>query len=240
MATKFIVNGKAQVAQASHEREKRKTNVGSAWNEVLIGFIGRPVPVGNDNAEMVAETVSFASYIDWFTFGGINNVLTIPGQAGTNFVGICSAPAGAVSTIVNSGGVDYVQDGSNAFSYVSMQGTTILTESAGTAKRFAMPLYNADGRSGSYLLKLTVQNPGAANQTITVASASTGTAQTPTAANAKDTLRTLLTSATYLNAHALTWNAAGAALPLPDTWFLRAPFLNNRIRWCVKGGLIIS
>jgi hypothetical protein len=240
MATKFTVSGKAQVAQASHEREKRLTNFGVDWNELRIGLIGIMVPTLSDDAIAVAEQVNFASYVDWFTFGLINNVLTIPGQAGTQFIGICSKVAGRVDVVANTSALGYVQDNSNAFSYVSMDGASIITNQADFAKRWIIPRWYNTGLGSLYALKLVVTDQGLATQTVTVSSFSDGTSEVLTPANAKSTLRALLTGVTYAVPKVLQWNSGGAALPLPDTWFLRAPFISNRIRWCVKGGVRIS
>ena len=246
MATKFVVNTKAQVAQASHEREKRQTNVGTNWNEVRIGFIGTMIPVASDDAASVAEDVAINSYIDWACFGLISNVTLIPGQTGCNFIGWATDPASTSNRVTsNAAGagvvtlVNGVTDvGGN---YSSVKDVTVISKSgASGAPRFGFPIYAADGRGGFFALKLVVANKGLSNQTVTVSCCADNTSRVTTPLNAKSTLRTLLTSGTYTNPVALNWFAGGVAIPLPDTWFLRMPFLNNRVRWEVKGGLVIS
>ena len=250
MATKFTVSAKAQVAQASHEREKRQSNVGSAWNEVRIGFIGIMVPTTSDDAASTLESVAYASYIDWFSFGLINNVATIPGQAGTQFVGLssnttyagnttgvrCKSNASGAATVGEYGVYDY-----GNFSAIALNGITVVKNNVSGVGSFNFPIYSADGRGALFALKYVVNNPGLSNQTISLSYANPATAVVTAPSTAKATLRSLFTSAAYSSAGtALDWFSGGVALPLPDTWFLRAPFLNNRIRWAVKGGLIIS
>jgi len=249
MATKFTVSGKAQVAQASHEREKRLTNLGSAWNEVRIGFIGTMVPTASDDAAANAESVAYASLIDWFAFGLINDQLAIPGQAGCQFVGACSDPVYTqnhdhIRVTDNAAGAghvgEYGQYDYGGFAALALNGATVISKGSGAVGSFNYPIYANDGRGALFALKYVVANPGAANQTIALSYANPATAVVTTPSTAKATLRSLLTGAAYTAAATLNWYAAGVALPLPDTWFLRSPFINNRIRWAVKGGLIIS
>lgn len=250
MATKATVAGKAQVIQATHEREVRQTNLGTDWNEVRIGFIGLMVPTANDDAAATLEDVAIASYVDWFCFGLMNNVLTIPGQLGTNFVGTMTKPTADVTytatrcidNSATSGGISLTNGTStwNQMYYGSIKDTTVLGGGNVATGGILMPQFSGDGRGGFFGMKLEVVNKGLATQTIKISIFQSATAQVTTPANAKATLRALLTGSAYTLRAITNWNSGGAAMVLPDTWFLRSPFLNNRIRWAVKGGLLIS
>jgi hypothetical protein len=253
MATKHTINGKAQVYQASRELEKRAIFIGSNWTQVRIGFIGCMVPAANDDTASLAEDVNYDAppndRNDWFSFGLANNSTYLPGTSGSRFVGASGDPdqgvnSGLVRNHVNSSGTGFVGQAGDydygGFQYVSWNGSSSLSNIGSSGWSFNYPVWAADGRGGLFAFKFVVNNKGLSSQTISISNFSDGVSQAVTPANALYTMRSLLTRVGYTTAGTVTWNSGGVALPLPDTWFLRSSFINNRIRWAVKYGMLIS
>lgn len=253
MAEKATIGGKACVVQEPREREMRQTNFGTSWNEVRIGFIGDVIGTTSDDCLAVNETITYASYLDLLCFGLINNVTSIPGQAGTNFVGYKGndpTNGGTMQVQANTasatGAMGQVGPSNSWETFASMSGTTNLSLGYNNAATiFKFPAYTSGQLSGALFgLRFVVVNKGLSNQTITLSFSTSPTLIAITPATADTVLRSQLINATWnaLNAGvtSLAWNSGGSALTLPDTWYLRLPFLNNRIRIGVKGGILIS
>ena len=244
MAEKVTYASKAQLVLEPREKYHRQSNIGTAWNEVRLGMLY----TFNDNVTVdsvtLAETVTFASYLDWFCLGLMNDVTTIPGQTGTKFAGMAyTSKTGATGVTMPSnaaGSASIAWNGAGNHAPTSaIIDAAISTLSTGSG-RAIIPIYNASSYAAFIGLKFVVSNPGASNQEITVSSVYTAGPEAITPITALAVLRGLITGGSYIEVAALPWNDGAAAYDLPDCWFVRSPFLTNRLRISAMELILVS
>lgn len=209
---------------------KRQTSVGSSWTQIKMGMYFNFVPVGSDEAASVAETIVPASYRDRICFGFSNAAATAVGVAGTQFLGMVQGYYGNVSITTNFGQNSTVSTGAIAYAggLMALNGTTQLSQNGGNNfPAWNMPPWNYTTH-GFLGMQLTVSNFGLSSQTITISTDNTVATITDASLTA---LRAKIFGSSFSgSSHVATWNEAGAALPLPDTFWVNSPFFNNRLR----------
>ncbi len=208
-----------------------------AWTEMRMGMYFSGIAASGNDSQGLGETVAVASALDRITFGIKDSDTTnIPGETGSLFLGVLSetysstAITGNDSSAFRSAGAS---NGSSSRALVAggFVGTSLINGNPGS-DLCVEPDYPAPTGSTAYCaflaLKFLITNIGLSSQTVTI-SASTAT---PVSGNAYTlaNLRSAINAATYSNAKVVTWNTGAAARAIPDCWFLRLPFLNNRIR----------
>lgn len=226
----------------------RQSSVGSNWNEVRCGILYQVIPSANlggtNDGASVAETVNFASYLDWMAFGLMNtraNSSVIPGVTGANFIGwLGNATAGSTATCASNSGGSAALAGTNATKWGATKDASIIASGNlglgyGAAVQFAK--YSATSYASFIGLRFVVANKGASNQTITAQMSDAGDGSGPgvgpysiTQATAITVLRTKILNAGYSTGVSLTWNASSTAIALPDCIFVRLPFYTNCLR----------
>lgn len=210
----------------------------TTWSEVRMGMFYTVVPSASYNTYSTSETIAYSSYLDRLCFGLSNGSGLAPGAIGSQFVGwMTNQAAGATTTNTSNNATNGVLAGTNAMKWASSNDATILTSAnigLGYGANVNYAPYSASNYASFIGLKLTVQNAGLATQTITAQMSDVGDGSGPGVGPFADVslanLRTQLTNASYAAGQVLTWNAGGVALPIPYYWFIRLPFLNNRIR----------
>ena len=247
MATIHTKSSKNMLILDSREHEIRQTNMGTDWHEVRIGGIFVTVPNGDpEQATPAAETIPYVTYLDRFTFGLRNSGSAIPGQDGCNFLGISTNNTQAVYwTPFENIAVRAIGSSVNGeLRYAAFSGSSVLGMTSGGKESAAFQgptLWGAAGIGNFFGIRYIVNNSGSVNQTITMDTTSTTNGiLSLTESNAILTLSQLLTTSTYSNQTILVWNDGVSAMPLPDSWMLRTPFLTMRLSTLVMGGIRIS
>lgn len=203
----------------------RQFNFGT-WTEMRMGmFFGGIATTGNNN-NVVGETVAISSALDRFAFGIKDSGTTaIPGQTGASFLGLTTTIAQNNVSAIGS----YQSNG--AWSAAGMTDTTIIGGTAGQTvlqTNFPNDVTVSSGYNAFYAIKFVINNQGLSTQTVDISvAAATTVAGTDYSLSA---LRTLINSSTYGTARNIAWNTGAAAKTIPNCWFLRLPFVNNRIR----------
>ncbi len=80
---------------------------------------------------------------------------------------------------------------------------------------------------GFFAVKLVITDRGLVTQQVTIGSASTKTISGSDYSTAA--LRLLINNASY-GSRVIDWNDGAAAYAIPDAFYVRMPFYNNRIR----------
>lgn len=199
------------------------------WTQMRLGMFFSNVAAADDNGAGVTETVGVATYLDWFTFGINKADKTLPGAAGSLFLG-----AGHSSDQVSNNNTN---TGWMFASWVSALGVYGATRVGGTysvpaAYSLSGPQYpspvGADAYAGFFALELIISNRGTAAQTVTMYSALSASVA---GHDMSDTaLRIAIMNATYAGNRTVAWNDGAAARDIPTCAWVRLPFINNRIR----------
>jgi hypothetical protein len=212
------------------------------WNEVRMAMFWTMVPAAGTDAACTAEALSYVNYKSFVAFGLKDASTHPPGEAGGQFIGILGPESGGITSALfsNSSGSGSIGNSANTLapSFSAWNGATKLaTTYPGNYAVLPFPIWNASSYNGFLALKFVVANKGGATQTITVTWAS-GTG--PYADVSANNLRVLMETGTYGGGGSLTWNASGAALPLPCNFYMRVPYVNNRLRSSVQDLEVIS
>lgn len=217
----------------AREQMARKFDFG-AWTEMRIGCFWSTTTLGDNNTEpTVTETVPITTAYDRFFFGLKDESAVTPSLAGSRFVGMTNRENVALNSILTaSAGNVTIGDAGQNFGVRGFEGATQATVSSLSGNIGGMS--NADpaaatGYASFMGLRFVISNLGASSQTIAVSSSfSNNVAGTDySAAN----LRTYLSAfAAPSSAITIDWNNGVTAYAIPDCWFLRNPFFNNRIR----------
>lgn len=220
-----------------HEAMFRPFNF-STWNHIRIGMYHSPTLLNNANGTPIDETVNILSYIDWLTFGLIDQNTLLPGQPNVNFVGITTNTASFPGTqliATNSPPDWYVGNLSPGayIAYTSVLGGVQTLSQPASGNLMSLGSSGTPTNPGTYAgfagLDFTVQNYGLATQTITVQFC--GNLNVSTALTLPNLRTSLLKFSLPANASAaLPYNSGGSALPLPTNFFFRCPLLNNQFR----------
>ncbi len=222
MATIATVNTSDKVLiLGNREAYKRDMNFGSSWTEIRIGMFWTLVGNAGDDAAATAESITVANYKDIGAFGIKDSSDNPPQASGSQFVGFTF---GLHGTANYSNGANNVGGTTLGAPYrVGLNGTTQLTAAASGDVAWNQ---QGGGRNSSLLLKFTVVNAGASNQTISMDTAGTHAYTDVTLA----ALRYQMFNPVSIGSSSITWNSGGVALPLPTHFYVRMPTLNNKMR----------
>jgi len=211
----------------SREMMLRQFNFGT-WTEMRMGMYFGGVNASGNNVNSVNESVTLTSALDRICFGiKDSSTTTIPGQTGAQFLGVTTT-TGQLSKAGNDG-VQGIIYSNGALSPVGTVDTTITGGSvAGAPMQYPIDITGSSAYCGFYALKFVINNAGLSSQTVTITS--TNTVTIAGSAYTVNNLRALINSATYGGSATIAWNNGATANAIPNCWFLRLPFLNNRIR----------
>ena len=229
MAEIYAKSGENTLILEPREYMLRQFNFGD-WTELRMGMYFGCISAASANANVASESVTLVSAVDRLCFGIKDSSTSyIPGQVGASFLGITTMSPTGNGTAIGTGSLRSI--GGNNFAVV---GLTDGTATGGTTTQvcvgmdFPSDVTGATAYNGFVALKFVVANLGLSSQTVTISGVSTnsisGSDYSATA------LRALLNGATYTNPSTIAWNTGAAAKDIPNCWFLRLPFLNNRIR----------
>lgn len=201
-----------------------------AWTEMRIGIFYSGVTSGGDNTQSVAEVVALSSPADRLAFG-IKNSDTddLPGEAGGTFLGASNSTGNGSEC----NGVGFFSQGAGAVVACAFNGATLvdggaIADTLGNYLLYPANVSAATQYCGFSGLKLTVTDLGLSSQTVGLSFSNTQ--NVPGDTYGIGPLRTYLNNSSYGTVRTMTWNDGAAAYDLPDAFFLRMPFYNNRIR----------
>lgn len=208
---------------APRESMQRAFDFG-AWTELRMAMFFSVIDAINDNAAGAGETAIINTAADYLTFGLKNaDNTTLPGMAGSRFVGI-GARTGNVNTssnfILNSGA------GFDTFGY---EGTT-LKNGTGKVGVWAGPTNPAPSSNYCVMsaIRMVITDRGLATQSIAISSSETASGSSSYPASLL--LSDMNTFASPSASRTVQWNDGVAAYPIPDSFWVRCPLYNNRIR----------
>jgi hypothetical protein len=212
----------------------RRFNFGQ-WTELRVGMLFNVTNDTNDSGSANDEEVYRLSDLDRIYFGIKSYGNEIPGEAGTDFIGVTSLTSsyvyirnGAAGSYYNSGGSLYYRVALGAASAsLPLNTKEILTTS--TTNGLVYPSVPGSP-CGFYGLKYVLQNSGSANQCVILNYKSTSTAGSSSA-----DLNTLLTNNTswnsmYSSDASYSTASWAAGISLPDTFYTYIPSYRNRLR----------
>jgi hypothetical protein len=210
----------------------RRSDIGSSWTEARMGAFIALTPLANNDAAVAADSLTPASYLDWFSFGLKDASGNYPGQAGSQFIGFCwpgRNGSDLLASTANSAGAGSFTATNNRELGCTLNGATILG-SGNTSADWNYP-QQASGWATFLGLRMVVSNAGLSNQTIQIYRGGLNDATNYGADLSKAKLRTIVNNITWTSVVAAAiWYAGGVALPLPDYVFVRFPFNNTRLR----------
>lgn len=206
----------------------RQFNFGDDWTEVRVGMFISAIADTGPNDEVVAETLNVSTVADYFSFGIKNLGSTIPGEAGSLFVGIRNGISPSVA-VAPTGGMG---DNNGSWRATGWDGVTEINSAAPVNADRWGPVAASPGTDYAqfFAVRMVVNDLGLSTQNIDISLASTN----PTGIGYTRTdLRTYLNNfSTYLQGLPmnLAWNTGAAARDIPDCYFVRAPLFLNRAR----------
>jgi hypothetical protein len=229
-----LVNTTRLVACHGQRDAFRRAGNFTDWTEVRIGVFATVVKADGSDAACVAETKAYLTALDAFAFGLKDDSDILPALAGSLFLGMRGPEVAGrtFSVAANASGAGALGANAGATGAVqcSWNGATELTTSYGTTYLTGpFPQWSSSNPCGFWALKFVVSNKGGATQTVAIsASSSAG----PVSDLSRYNLRAQLEAASsaWGVATTCTWNAGGVALPMPCQFYLRAPYLLNRLR----------
>ena len=209
----------------------RRTNIGSTWLEARIGaFLALTTAADNDHATAV-DSITPASYLDWFSFGLKDSSNNAPGKAGSQFLGCCwpcRNGSDSISVGSNSAGASAMTCNNSKRLFASVNGVTVIS-SADTTVDWNY-VQQASGWACFMGIRFVVANAGLSNQTVQMYRGGFNDATNYGADLSKTKLRTIVNNITWASVVTANWFSGGVALPLPDYVWLRLPLNATRIR----------
>lgn len=250
MATKATVNTSDGVLLlSSKEHLIRKTGIGTSWLDARIGMFFTFVPTANDNAASVTETDVTAGPVDYFFFGLKDSSANLPRTSGSKFLGLVMGRGGNIYMVSNSSGESHwgnsTNTAGNGAHFISQNGTTEISNVAIPADNidaWQIPVFSTGTVNRLLAIKFEVTDFGLSTQKVTMHFNSVRTAFS----NVSDaSLQAQLVGASWAAPTtsfwlAADWNSGGVALPLPEYFYVRSPFISNRIRISNYGAVKVS
>lgn len=209
----------------------------SGWTDLRIGMFYSFVGLATDDTVGVTESLTISTYADYFTMGlNVDNV-TLPGQSSSSaFIGACGALdqvnanathttfafSGWVEAFTCWGAITGAHGGSNFAGGVYANNNM-------TGGTYPDPTLTS-GYCSFHGLRLVINNYGLSTQTITPYTTNTNSIAGTDYSDAN--LRTYLQNATWAGSStgSYAWNTGAAARAIPNYLWLRAAWLNNRLR----------
>lgn len=211
------------------ESYQRAFDFGTDWTEIRLGMFFGGVTDSGDNTQSTSENVTINNASDQVRFGIKNSTNTsYPGEADTSFLGVSTnnTPGGTA----NCAGFGYYNVGGSALIGCGILGATVKQPVSANLNAMTFPS-NVTGSSaycGCFVLKIVIANRGASNQQVILSTDDTNVISGSDYSSAA--LRTLMNSGTFSSPVTIDWNDGAAAYPIPDAFYIRLPFYNNRIR----------
>ncbi len=218
-------------------------NFDSDWTEIRCGaflcVVDANVENGNNGRE---ESISVADVSDDFTFGIKDAAsLFIPGIAGSLFLGIKNKDAIAFCSNYNPiifppRTLGFIGDQNAATSAIGYNGTALIDGGEIRSGQFSTgAIYFTDptpsqSYSGLFVIRFQIENRGLFNQIIKISIAAKNAVEgfdyTPSALQAE------MNAGFFGPEKTIAWNDGGSAYPIPDAFYIRLPFYDNRFRIC--------
>ncbi len=214
---------------APREGLLRKFNFGTDWTEMRVGIFCTAVAATGSNDDNVAETLNSGILTDHVTFGIKDDSQTLPGQAGSLFLGVRDSDPDVYST-APAGGIGQF---GGAYRPVGYHGTTEVLGAAnsgsGTKNLGAAQASVSSAYCSFTCVKIVISNLGLSTQSATMSlSTAQSVAGTDYSAN---NLRSMMNAASFGTPLAsIAWNDGVAARAIPDCYWIRAPLYNNTLR----------
>ncbi len=230
----FILGAREQVA--------RQFDFGTDWTEIRIGMFWSPVSLASNNAAASLEGVPVSTVLDRYFFGIKDNSGLVPGQAGSRYLGLTNRTGSALTSIVASTRDIWDQDPFGSMGAGGAYDTTFLN----VADQAGVIGVADPSPSTSYCqyrgLRFVVVNRGLSSQTVKISSSVTATPSPVSGADySAAALRSILSAfGNETSQVTVNWNNGSVAYDLPDSWFLRNPFFNNRFRVSCMNALKIA
>lgn len=215
-----------------------------AWTEARIGGFVSGCAASGDNTAWATETVAVSSAYDQFMVGIKNSAFqnSVLGQADCDFWGI-SGLSGNNTVITNtSGGVNVeggvtvlTSDAGTRFSVAN--GATVNGASVGSSSNYfnigtKAAVVATTGFCRFFGIRIIITDRGLSSQTVRMYLSINGnTAHTDTAKATLQSLLTNMTSHTLTDSGSITANDGATAFPVPDSFYVRCPFISNRFRF---------
>lgn len=207
------------------------------WTEIRCGFFVSGCDA-NFESEVNSddELRSVSNVSDLITIGLKNSdTLDLPGEAGAIFLGLKSGESfgSEQGKFTNPDPLVSSSRGSAAnylgfLSGVGYNGVTEIGPSLMGESAVEFPLITPDeGYCGFYCLKFVISNRGDSNQAVNVYVA--GISKVSGGDYSPIALRALMHSIEFEAPTTIAWNSAGVALDIPDAFYMRLPFFNNRL-----------
>lgn len=206
----------------------------SDWEEIRLGIYFSVTTAVSNNANSVNETVALSTSADRIMFGIKDDSDNIPGAAGSSFIGIGTHSGESSICVANQGG-GFCQLGGSVTANSGMCGLTCvgatITENAAVGNT-ALKSYSASSGASNYggfaCLRIVVNDRGLSTQSVSLNWYSIETGNT-TLGNLLADMNNMTGTQVSLGAD-LDWNDGASARALPNNFYLRLPFYNNRIR----------
>lgn len=199
------------------------------WTEIRLGMFYSGVTAADDNTTAGSEIVTYNTVADAIAFGLKNSDNTvIPGLATSTFVGLFNK----LSSQSESNASEFFCNGGGSGSglYVSsFNGATNITNNLTAQASFSYPAANGTtAYCGFLVLKMVMADRGLSTQNISMGTAVTSPVSGSDYSTAA--LRTAMNNASFGTLRTAQWNSGGVALTVPDSFYVRIPFYNNRLR----------
>lgn len=198
----------------------------SLWSEIRLGIFFGGVTSGDENTQAVAEVVPQVTAADRICFGIKNSsTLDLPGLTGGRFLGVSNQTGQQSQCNIN----EFYSNTPVGFNGVALYDTTILGSGGVILPGLNFPTVTGSSTyCGAFVVQLVLHDRGLSSQNVDVnAYTDSSIAGTDYSVSA---LRTVMNGASFGSPSNVAWNDGSVAYDLPDAFFLRLPFYNNRIR----------
>jgi len=233
MATILTKSARQVAVMAPREYLMRPFDFDTDWTEVQVGMFWCLIAGTGTDSQPSSETVVVSTPVQRVAFGLKSETDDIPGTAGTNFLGVMTRTQSVFSQGNPFGPTSSLRDstGSSALCAVGYDGTTEVANAAtnNTYMNFQYTTNDATNYAEFYAVRFVIANRGLATQTVQVySSSSTSGTKTPYSAAA---LKSCMENATWTAmGSALAYNDGASAYDIPSCFYVRTPFINNRLR----------
>lgn len=234
MAEVYTKGSKKTLILSNRELVLRPFNF-SDWEEIRLGFYFSNVSSSGPDNLATAETVAQSTVADKIMFGIKDDSDDIPGEGNSMFIGIGTHSGESSQLTVNDGNLGWSRMGGGTTSNRGMCGLTTVgatvTENTavGSTAIACYDAFGANGQSGFACLRIVVNDKGLSTQSVSLSWLSGNQNTKYTISDLTTDMNNMTGSEVSLGAD-LAWNDGSSAYDLPNNFYLRTPFYNNRIR----------
>ncbi len=226
MAKIYLKGSEKTLIPNTGEAVFRRFNFGDDWTEIRLGFFASLVTSAGDDTNAADETLVVSGVSDLISFGIKDSSQTLPGQTGASFLGLLTTPA-SDSKIFASPPYKIAGASANGLKVSAYKDATLVSSAAGALSSiYANDASLGSGYCGFFGLKIVLNNRGLSTQSATM-NVATDVALTDYSSNG---LRDALNNGTYGVTGTVAWNDGAVAYDIPNCFWIRLPFFNNRIR----------